>query len=238
MHEEGTFHMTREEARRVMVVQQVLDRKIRQRQAAELLGRSVRQVRRWVQRVRQAGPAGVIHRLRGRSSNRRAPEALKQRVLSRYQARYAGFGPTLASEKLRERDRLRVNRETLRQWLQAAGLWQRQRHSGPQHVWRERKAARGEMLQLDGSHHDWLEGRGPKLVLLAYIDDATSEVFARFYDYEGTRPAFESFYAYVLRHGLPQSIYLDRHGAYWARTKCRVDEELAGRTQPQSGERR
>ncbi len=233
MREEGTLHMTREEARRLMIVQQVLDRKLRQRQAADLLGRSVRQVRRWLVRVRQIGPAGLVHRLRGRRSNRRLSEALKRQVLARYQARYRGFGPTLASEKLQERDRLRVNRETLRQWLQAAGLWQRQRQPGPQHLWRERKAARGEMLQLDGSHHAWLEDRGPKLVLLAYIDDATSEVFARFYDYEGTQPAFDSFYAYTVRHGLPQSLYLDRHGAYWARSKGRLDDELAGR-QPQS----
>jgi hypothetical protein len=90
------------------------------------------------------------------------------------------------------------------------------------------------MLQLDGSHHDWLEGRGPRLVLMAYIDDATSEVFARFYDYEGTLPAFESFYAYVIRHGLPQSVYLDRHGAYYSTRKLSVEDELAGRARPQT----
>lgn len=234
MSMEARLVMTREEARRLMVVQQVLDRKMRQRQAAELLALSVRQVRRWVQRVRGSGPPGIVHRLRGHPSNRRAPPALKQQVLRRYQARYAGFGPTLASEKLHERDHLTVSRETLRQWLREAGLWQRQRRVGPQHVWRERKAACGEMLQLDGSHHDWLEGRGPRLVLMAYIDDATSDVFARFYDYEGTMPAFESFYAYVLRHGLPQSVYLDRHGAYYSTRTLSVADELAGRTRPQT----
>ena len=234
MDDGGTLAMTREEARRLMVVQQVLDGRIRQRQAADVVGRSIRQVRRWVQRVRHVGPAGIVHRLRGRPSNRRYPGTLKQRVLARYRGRYAGFGPTLASEKLQERDRLVVSRETLRQWLREAGLWQRQRRPGPQHVWRERKAARGEMLQLDGSHHDWLEGRGPRLVLMAYIDDATSDVFARFYDYEGTMPAFESFYAYALRHGLPQSVYLDRHGAYYSTRKLSVEDELAGRARPQT----
>ena len=234
MDTEGTLHMTREEARRLSIVQQVLDRRLRQRHAAEVLRLSVRQVRRWMQRVREAGPAGIVHRLRGQPSNRRLPVRLKARVLARYRARYHGFGPTLAQEKLRERDRLRVSRETLRQWLREAGLWQRQRQSAPPHVWRERKAARGEMVQLDGSHHDWLEGRGPRLVLMAYIDDATSEVFARFYDYEGTIPAFESFYAYVIRHGLPQSVYCDRHGAYWSRGKLSVDDELAGRNRPQT----
>lgn len=234
MDEEGRLTMTREEARRLSIVQQVLDRRIRQRHAAEVLRLSVRQVRRWMQRVREAGPAGIIHRLRGKPSNRRLPAMLKPRVLACYRARYAGFGPTLAQEKLQERDRLVISRETLRQWLREAGLWQRQRKSAPQHVWRERKAARGEMLQLDGSHHDWLEGRGPKLVLMAYIDDATNEVFARFYDYEGTIPAFESFYAYVIRHGLPQSVYLDRHGAYYSHARLSLEDELAGRERPQT----
>lgn len=234
MDDEGTLAMTREEARRLMVVQQVLDGRMRQRQAAEGLGRSIRQVRRWVQRVRHAGPAGIVHRLRGKPSNRRLPRMLQQRVLTRYRQHYAGFGPTLAQEKLHARDHLDVSRETLRQWLREVGLWQRQRRAGPQHVWRERKASRGAMLQLDGSHHDWLEGRGPQLVLMAYIDDATSEVFARFYDYEGTMPAFESFYGYVLRHGLPQSVYLDRHGAYYSTRKLSLEDELAGRERPQT----
>lgn len=234
MDEEGTLHMSREEARRLSLVQQVLDRRIRQRHAAEIVGVSVRQVRRWVQRVRAAGPAGIVHRLRGRPSNRRLSATRKRQVLARYRERYLGFGPTLAQEKLRERDRLIVSRETLRQWLREAGLWQRQRRPAPPHVWRERKAARGEMVQLDGSHHDWLEGRGPRLVLMAYIDDATSEVFARFYDYEGTMPAFESFYGYTIRHGLPQSLYCDRHGAYWSRAKLSLEDELAGREAPQT----
>jgi transposase len=234
MDTEGTLRMTREEARRLSIVQQVLDRGIQQRHAAEVVGRSVRQVRRWIQRVRTAGPGGIVHRLRGRPSNRQASARLKQRVLARYRERYLGFGPTLAQEKLVERDRLRVSRETLRQWLREAGLWQRQRRAGPQHVWRERKAARGEMVQLDGSHHDWLEGRGPRLVLMAYIDDATSTVFARFYDYEGTMPAFESCYGYVIRYGLPQRLYCDRHGAYWSRAKLRLEDALAGREAPQT----
>jgi transposase len=234
MDTEGTLHMSREEARRLSLVQQVLDRRMRQRHAADVVGVSVRQVRRWVQRVRSAGPAGLVHRLRGRPSNRRSSAKLKQRVLARYRERYLGFGPTLACEKLQERDRLLVSRETLRQWLLEAGCWQRQRKPAPPHVWRERKAARGEMVQLDGSHHDWLEGRGPKLVLMAYIDDATSEVFARFYDYEGTMPAFESFYGYAIRHGLPQSVYCDRHAAYWSRAKPSLEDDLAGREGPQT----
>ncbi len=226
--------MTGEESRRLYVIQQVIERKIRQRQAAELVGRSVRQIRRLVRRIRQAGPRGIGHRLRGRRSNRRHADALKPRVLALYRAHYADFGPTLAREKLAERHRLHLGRETLRRWLGAAGLWTGQRQAPRHHQWRERKACCGEMVQVDGSHHDWLEGRGPRLVLMGYIDDATSRVFARFYDYEGTLPALESFARYARHYGLPQSVYVDRHTTYRALGKRTIADELAGRPRPQS----
>ena len=226
--------MSMQEAKRLYVVQQVLERKLPQRRAADLLGGSVRQVRRWVQRVRTDGARGLVHRLRGRPSNRRGPAAVREHVVRLYRQSYGDFGPTLFSEKLQERHRLRINRETLRQWLLAAGLWQRQRHGRSPHVWRERKACAGELVQLDGSHHDWLEGRGPKLVLMAYIDDATSRVFARFYEGEGTHAALESFSGYVQRYGLPQALYADRHTTYRSPGKRSVEDELAGRPRPQS----
>lgn len=232
--QKGVLMMTAEEARRLYVVQQVLEQTLRQRHAAELLGCSVRQVKRLVRRVRQAGPTGIVHRLRGRPSNRRHPDALKQRVLTAYRRQYADFGPTLACEKLAERDRLPVGRETLRRWLVTAGLWQGPRRAPVHRRWRERRACAGELLQLDGSHHAWLEARGPQLVLMAYIDDATSEVFARFYDYEGTLPALESFARYIRRYGLPQSVYVDRHTTYRAPGKRSLADELAGRPRPQS----
>ncbi len=226
--------MTGEESRRLYVIQQVLDHKIRQRQAAELVGRSVRQIRRLVRRIRQDGPRGMGHRLRGRRSNRRHADALKQRVLALYRAHYADFGPTLAREQLAERHRLHLGRETLRRWLGDAGLRTSPRLAPRQHQWRERKACWGEMVQIDGSHHAWLEGRGPQLVLMGYIDDATSRVFARFYDYEGTLPALDSFARYARRYGLPQSVYVDRHTTYRALGKRTLQDELAGRARPQS----
>ena len=226
--------MTGEESRRLYVLQQVIDRKIRQRQAAELVGRSVRQLRRLVRRIRHEGPRGVGHRLRGRRSNRRHPETLRQRVLALYRTRYHDFGPTLAREMLAEQHRLVLGRETLRRWLVAAGLWRGQRQAPRHHQWRERKACWGEMVQIDGSHHEWLEGRGPHLVLMGYIDDATSQVFARFYDYEGTLPALDSFARYARRYGLPQSVYVDRHPTYRSPGKRTVVDELAGRSRPQS----
>ena len=206
--------MTAREAKRLYIVQQVLERTLRQRRAAELLSCSVRQIKRLAHRVRADGPRGIIHRLRGQPSNRRHPAALKQQVLHLWQTRYRGFGPTLTQEKLVERERIRIGRETLRRWLHGAGLWGGQRRARGHRQWRERKACWGEMVQVDGSHHDWLEGRGPQLVLMGYIDDATSRVYARFYDYEGTWPALDSFARYVTRYGLPQSLYADRHTTY------------------------
>lgn len=230
----GVIAMTAQEARRLYLVQQVLERQVQQRHAAELLGCSVRQVKRLVRRVRHQGPSGIVHQLRGRVSNRRHSEPLKQAVLACYQRQYADFGPTLACEKLAERDRLRVGRETLRRWLVAAGLWHGRPRRAVQHRWRERRACVGELVQVDGSHHAWLEDRGPALVLMAYIDDATSRVFAQFYDYEGTLPAMESFARYVQRYGLPQALYADRHTTYRSTAKSTLADELAGRPRPQS----
>ena len=159
---------------------------------------------------------------------------MRQRALVLYRAHYEDFGPTLACEKLAERHRLRVGRETLRRWLVTARLWTGRRRAPVHHQWRERKACCGEMVQVDGSHHAWLEDRGPRLVLMGYIDDATSRVFARFYDYEGTLPAMDSFARYAKRYGLPQSVYVDRHTTYRSPGKRTVADELAGRARPQS----
>lgn len=178
--------------------------------------------------VRRSGPEGIIHKLRGRESNRKHEEGIRDRVIELYQKRYVGFGPTLLSEKLLEEKKIEVNRETLRQWLLEERLWERQR-KGVKHLqWRERKECFGEMTQVDGSHHDWLEGRGPELVLMGYIDDATNRVFAKFYDYEGTLPAMDSFYGYQKEYGLPHSIYIDRLKAYRGDGKPSLEAELAG----------
>lgn len=232
--EQEVIPMTADESRRLYVIQQLLERKLRQRQAAELLGRSTRQIRRLAHRVRQDGARGVVHRLRGRRSNRRHPDGRRRRALDLYRTSYADFGPTLACEKLAERHRLHVGRETLRRWLAAAGLWRGRRRAAPHHVWRERKSCFGELVQVDGSHHDWLEGRGPQLVLMGYIDDATNHVLARFYDYEGTLPALDSFARYARRYGLPQSVYVDRHTTYRSPGKRTIADELEGRPRPQS----
>lgn len=220
--------MSREELLRLEIVKRVMRDELKQVEAAEHLGLSFRQVNRIVRRVEEEGERGVIHRLRGRESNRKIPEGIREKALKLYGDRYAGFGPLLASEKLSERDKIKVSDETLRKWLIADGKWEGRRKRKKYRKWRERKARYGEMVQMDGSHHDWLEGRGPSLVLMGYIDDATGKVYARFYGYEGTLPALDSFRRYARKHGLPMVVYLDRHSTYKSNGKLTVEQELEG----------
>jgi transposase len=231
---EDRFYMSSREGKRVPIIQQVLDGRLRQVKAAALLELSVRQIRRLQRRVHAEGVKGLTHRGRGRPSNRRLTGRLQQRALRLYRTRYADFGPTLATEKLAERDRLTVSVETLRTWLKAAGIPYPQRRRRPHRQWRPRRAHRGELVQVDGSHHAWLEARGPAGVLMAYIDDASSEVFARLYAYEGTVPGLDSFRGYATRYGLPQALYTDHHSTYRGKGAPTVADELAGRTRPQS----
>ncbi|MCI0618419.1 ISNCY family transposase [bacterium] len=225
MSEQDILIMRREEVRRLKIIQEVIKGQINQVKAALMLNVSDRQMRRLVARVRQEGDRGVIHKSRGRPSNRKINERIKQRVLHLYEKRYEGFGATLFSEKLLEREKIKFSDETLRRWLMEAGLWQCHRKNRPHRQWRARKECFGEMIQMDGSHHDWLEGRGPQLVLMAYIDDATNEAYGRFYDYEGTLPAMDSFKRYIQRYGLPISVYLDRHSTYKSTKKLPDDME-------------
>ena len=185
--------MSIREVKRLKAVQSAIERHITQKTAASMIGLSERQVRRLVKAIREQGDKGIIHGLRGRPSNRRLPEEMREKVLSLYQERYPDFGPTLAMEKLLECDGIRISDETLRTWLIEAGIWKKRRKRSPFRRWRPRRECFGEMLQMDGSHHDWLEGRGPELVLMGSIDDATNTTYGRFHDYEGTLPAMDSF---------------------------------------------
>lgn len=230
---EDRIIMSGKELRRVHVIRQAMAKTLTQETAGTLIGVTARQVRRLITRVRAAGDAGLAHRGRGRPSNRRAAAALKARVLGLYAQHYGDFGPTLAGEKLAERHRITLSAETLRRWLRAAGIEHFARRARPHRAWRARRPHVGELLQLDGSHHDWFEGRGPRSVLMAYIDDASSRVFARFYEYEGTFPAMDSFQRYVRRYGLPLAVYTDKHTTYKSPGEPTVEEQLAGQ-QPHS----
>jgi len=182
-------------------------------ESAGLMGLSLRQARRLWKRYRDEGDAGLVHRLRGRASGRRLPEELRERVVKRHQERYQDFGPTLACEKLAE-EGLRVSPKTLTLLLRERGLWERHRRRGKHRSRRERRASFGLMLQMDGSHHDWFEGRAGKCVLMVIIDDATSQTYARLYPAETTDAAFDVFLRWAKAHGLPRELYVDRHGIY------------------------
>lgn len=226
---EDILTMSQRELKRLHVIRKAIDKRIKQREAAYLLELSQRQIRRLVKRVREESDKGIIHRLRGKQSHRAIPEGIKQKALALCRGIYAGFNPTFASEKLFERNKIKISRETLRQWLIAEGLSYDKRKARPHRKWRERKAHCGEMVQMDGSHHDWFEDRGPRCVLMGYIDDASSRVYARFYAYEGTLPAMDSFKRYALKYGLPQNIYLDRHSTYKSMKQPTIEDELLNR---------
>ena len=226
---EAVIHMSRTEIQRLHIIRRFLEKRLSQRKASELMDVTDRQVRRLVGRIREQGDEGIIHRSRGKPSSRKIPDTKQRQILKVIRSRYKDFGPTLAVEKLWECEGIKVSRETVRQWMILEGLWRvRDRRRQRIYQWRERKPHRGEMIQMDGSHHDWLEGRGPELVLMGYVDDATNDFFGRFYGYEGVYPAMESFRCYINLYGLPVSVYLDRHSTYKTTREPSVEESLRG----------
>ena len=218
--------MSRRELDRLMILDSVRKQEVTQARAAEVLGLSERQIRRLVDRLRKGGPAGIAHHSRGKRSPRKLPDEMVTDIIDAVRLRYWDFGPTLAAEKLREREGIEISREKLRQVMLEAGLWKRARRSKKVHVWRERKAHCGQMVQMDGSPHDWLEGRGPEMVLMGYIDDASSRFFGRFYEYEGVYPAMDSLERYLRRYGRPMSLYMDKHSTYKTTRQASLDELL------------
>ena len=214
MKRKDVIIMSQKEIRRVTIINKVLEKRIRQVEAGKILSLSDRQIRRIVLRVKKEGEKGIIHKSRGKESNRKISGKIKSKVIKLYREKYNDFGPTFASEKLLEQDKIKVNDETLRLWLVETGDWEKRRKNREHRRWRERKQYYGEMVQIDGSHHKWFEERGPECVLMGYIDDATGKGYGRFYEYEGTIPALDSFKRYCKKHGIPLSVYLDKHPTY------------------------
>jgi transposase-like protein len=224
--EEDMIIMSQTESNRLYVIRQTIDKVITQDQAAEILGLTTRQVRRIAKNIRKEGDAGICHKSRGKRAHNRIGEKTKDRAVTLCRNTYKEFGPTHASEKLLTVHKIKVSDETLRGWLQKEHLPYKSRKKRPHRQWRERKPYRGEMVQMDGSYHDWFEGRGHWCVLMGYVDDATGTVYARFYEYEGTLPAMDGFKRYIRLYGLPQSVYLDRHSTYKVTAKQTIEEEL------------
>ena len=231
------IEMSQKERKRLHTILNVLEGKIKQVDVAKVLGLTDRQIRRITKRVKEEGDKGVIHRSRGRPSNRAKPVKVKNRVLDLCRGRYKGFGPTLAAEKLLEIDKIEVDPETLRLWFIRDGIEYKKRKEVKHRSWRERKEHFGEMVQMDGSHHNWFEGRGAGCVLMGYIDDARGIFFGRFYGYEGTKPAMDSFKRYIRKYGIPQSVYLDKHTTYKSTKKTTIEEQLEGKKSQSQFER-
>jgi hypothetical protein len=229
MNPEELLLMSQKERDRLQVLHETYHRHITQREAAEQMGVSERRVRKVLARIRTEGDRAVIHRLRGRRSNRKIPEAVRKKAVRLVQREYRDFGPTLASEYLAERHELRVSRETLRSWMIQAELWKPRRARIERvHTWRPRRAQCGELVQWDTSEHDWLEGRGEKLYLIAMIDDATSRAGARFVRHDSTPENLRLLGSYLRRRGRPLAFYTDKASLFKTTRPQQRDEQLQG----------
>jgi transposase len=223
---EDMISMSKRESQRRDIVAQVLHGKLKQTEAAVLMHLSYRQTNRIIHRYRHHGVSSLIHQNRGKPSSRKIAPPLEQNIIALYRAHYPDFGPTFACEKLLELHQICISRETLRQMLIRHDLFKPRKQREQQcHPWRQRKAHAGELIQVDGSHHRWLEHRlDQEFCLMAYIDDATGHVFARFYEYEGTMPFLDSLQRYINQCGIPQAFYLDRHSTYCCRSWSNISD--------------
>ena len=208
--------MSRKEVHRLGVIERVLQEGLDQGQAAQLLSLSVRQVKRLCRSVREHGAAGLISRKRGRASHRRIAAERREHYVQLVRSHYADFGPRLAHEYLQREHGFEWSVETLRSWMLQAGLWQAKRRRAKRvHSPRQRRECLGELVQIDGSHHDWFETRSAKCCLIAFIDDATGQVLgARFFEQETTQGYLDVLHALVRRHGAPLALYSDRHSIF------------------------
>jgi len=210
----GRTGLSRKELSRVEVMERVKAHSLRVREAAEWLELSYRQAKRIWARYRAGGAKALQHGNCGRVSNRAYTAKFRAAVLKQVQARYEDFGPTLASEHLASDDGLQVHAETLRRWLKEAGLWQRQRRRKPYRQRRAAKAHFGELVQLDGSFHEWLEERGPRGCLMHMVDDATTKAVGWFAEEETIWAAAGVLRRWIERYGVPQALYTDWKNVY------------------------
>jgi len=224
--------MSQKERTRLTVMKQVQERRLSVMEASQVLGLSYRQAKRIWRRYHLEGDSGLVHVARGKPGTRAKPAELKARILARYEERYPDFGPTLAAEYLAE-EGLAVDHETLRRWLLAGGKPRMRRRRQRHREWRERKPCFGAMVQLDGSHHDWFEGRAPKCVLMVMVDDATNRVWAQFFAEETTHASYDMLEGWVRRWGLPQSLYVDKDSIYRCEGVGTIAEQIAGK-EPQT----
>src|ERR1019366_1982000 len=224
--QEGQLLMTQADRDRLVTLRKTKKRLITQRQWAEELGLSVRQVKRLVYALKKRGDKAVIHGLRGKPSNQRIGKSVEEEAIQILSADlYKGFGPTLASEYLADKHDIEVSKETVRQWMIRSRLWRaKEQRVKAVHVWRPRRSRLGELIQWDTSDHDWLEGRGEKLYLIAMIDDATSRLFGRFVRHDSTAENMKLLWSYLEKFGRPLAFYTDKASIFRTAEKRRRDE--------------
>lgn len=222
------MELTMEDKKRIETVQAILARKITVADAAKILARSERQVFRLMRRLLEEGLSGMIHKNRGRRSPRRIPDGVLKKVLDLVQrGPYHDINDTHLSELLASRERICLSRERLRRLLRAAGIKAKHRRRHPKYRSRRpRKEAFGMMLQIDGSPHAWLEGRGPELTLIGARDDATNHVWALFVPRETTWAYLDLMRDIFTEHGLPLALYSDRHSIFHVDREPTLQEQL------------
>jgi len=218
--------MTQADRDRLVTLRKAKKNLITQREAAEELELSIRQVQRLLDRLQDRGDKAVIHGLRGVPSNRRIEEKIQQQAVKILSAPvYEGFGPTLAAEYLEKKHGIEASKETVRQWMIGGKLWRAKSEKVKQfHGWRPRRSRFGELVQWDTSEHDWLEGRGEKLYLIAMIDDATSQLLARFVRHDSTEENMKLLWSYLERFGRPLTFYTDKASLFQTAEKRKRDE--------------
>lgn len=218
--------MTQAERDRLVTLKKARKKLITQFEAAGELDVSVRQVQRLLAALKERGDKAVVHGLRGQSSNRKIDEAIEREAVKILSAPvYEGFGPTLAAEYLSSKHGIEASRETVRQWMMRGKLWRGRKQRVKQvHLWRPRRSRFGELVQWDTSEHDWLEGRGEKLYLIAMIDDATSRLWARFVRHDTTEENMRLLWGYLEKHGRPLAFYTDKASLFQTAQKHKRDE--------------
>lgn len=226
MATEELITMNNKEILRLQVIEKLSEKRLRQSEASNLLRISCRQVKRLLRVYKQQGAKSLVSKKRGNQSNNKIYEEIKQNILAITRERYLDFGPTFLKEKLIENHNINVSRETLRKWLVAENIWIAKNCEKIRvHQMRERRSCFGELVQIDGSPHDWFEGRRDKCCLLVFIDDATGKILQlRFEETETTEGYFRAMLGYIKQHGLPIALYSDKHGIFRVNAKETIHE--------------
>ncbi|MBN2547245.1 MAG: ISNCY family transposase [Spirochaetes bacterium] len=227
MLEKGALLMIAIERERIKVMELVKRKHLTLKDACDCLALSYRQVKRIFKKYKTEGSKGIIHKNRGRKSNRKTKDEDITKILKLQKEKYTGFGPNLMSEKL-ELDGIKIDHETLRKILIKNGLWERKRNRQKHRSRRERKQHFGEMIQLDGSHHQWFENNVKKSCLMNMIDDSTNTTLSLMAQEETTEAAMLLLWSWIDKYGIPMSIYCDRKNVFVTDREATIDEQIAG----------